>query len=352
MEIYVLNKEIEIIGVFSVYDAIVWSPRLHEPGTFKATFVFTKRMNAILQPENILYKTDEEEAAIITRRYLKVNSRGEETIQVQGYMASRYLNRRIIWSTMVMSGTPEEIMRRMVYEQAIAPENPDRIMPRLRLGELKGYGGHIEKQVTYDNLQTALTDISKTSELGYRLRLDVAEKLFYFEVYRGTDRTLGSATPCIFSRTYGNVYELEYSEDNSNYRNVCLVGGTGEDEDRILKAVGSGSGIDRFEMFYNASGISGRDISAAEYLLQLAQKGEEKMAAYYAVKSFQNKINKNKAMRCEIGDYVTCVDDRWSVAVNTQIKGFDKGFSKTEQSFYATFGDDVPTLVELIKAKE
>lgn len=353
MEIYVLDKDINILGVFSTYEAIIWNPKLHQPGTFKAQFVFSEKMNRILNRGNLLFKNDEDEPAIITRKYLQLNKRGEQLITVQGYMASRYLNQRIIWSKMVMSGTPEFVMRKMVNDQVVNPTDPDRKMPRIFLGEFQDIDqDEIEKQVSYDNLQEALTAVATAAELGYRLRLDIAEKKFFFEVYQGVDRTLGTEHPCIFTRDYGNVYTQTYSTDDSNYRNICLVGGPGEDDQRILKPVGTASGIERYEMFYNASGISQKDITQQELLAQMEQKGREKLASYYIAEAFESKINQQKAMAFKLGDYVTCTDSLWNVAVNTQVKAIEKGFSKSEESFVATFGDDVPTLVDLIKAKE
>lgn len=353
MEIYVLDRDINILGVFSTYEAIIWNPKLHQPGIFKAQFVFTKKMNEILQTGNLLYKDDEDEPAIITRKYLVLNKRGEQLITVQGYMASRYLNQRIIWSKMVMKGTPEQLMRQMVLEQVVNPTDASRRMPRIQLAPFQGINqDQIEKQVSYDNLQEALTAVATTAELGYRLRLDVAEKMFTFEIYQGVDRTLGTEKPCIFTRDFGNVYTQNYSEDETNYRNICLVGGPGEDASRILRTVGQAAGIDRYEMFYNASGISQKDITTAELYAQLEQKGREKLASYYIAKAFESKINQEKAMAFSLGDYVTCTDSEWNVAVNTQVKAIEKGFSKSEESFVATFGDDVPTLVDLIKAKE
>lgn len=353
MEIYVLDREIHILGVFSTYESIIWTGKTHEPGPFKMVFVFTEKMNRILNRGNLLYKTDEIEPAIITRKYIKLDKYGQQTITIQGYMASRYMNQRIIWKKMVMKGTPEQIMRQMVYEQVINPEDSARRMPLIELGDFKGYDdAEIEKQVTYDNLQESLTDVSKTSELGYRLRLDYGRRKLIFEVYKGVDRTIGTEHPCIFARKYKNVYTQQYSEDDSTYRNVCLVGGPGEDDQRILETVGEASGLDRYELFYNASGISDKDITRAELINQLKQKGEEKLAAYYVAKAFESKINQKKAMTYALGDYVTCTDSIWGVTVNTQVKAIQKGLSKKEESLVVTFGDNVPTLIELIKAKE
>lgn len=353
MEIYILDRNLNIVGVISTYDSILWTEKVHEPGNIKAVFVFTEKMNRILQRGYLLYKTDELQPAVITRKTLKLNKYGQQTITIQGYMVTRYFRQRIIWKKMIMKGTPEQLMRQMVQEQIIAPEDETRKIPLIELGDLQNFDmDEVEKQITYDNLQEALTDMSKTTELGYRLRLDYARKKLVFEVYRGTNRTQGTEHPCIFTRKFKNVFTQEYNEDEGNYKNVCLVGGPGEDADRVLVTVGSGAGLDRYEMFYNASGYSEDGITAAVLQDQLRQKGFEKMSAYYIAKAFEVKINKEKAMKFDLGDYVTCKDTQWGITVDTQVKVIQKGYSKTEASYVITLGDDVPTLINLIKAKE
>lgn len=353
MEIYILDRNLNIVGVISTYDSILWTEKVHEPGNIKAVFVFTEKMNRILQRGYLLYKTDELQPAVITRKTLKLNKYGQQTITIQGYMVTRYFRQRIIWKKMIMKGTPEQLMRQMVLDQIIAPEDETRKIPLIELGDLQNFDmDEVEKQITYDNLQEALTDMSKTTELGYRLRLDYARKKLVFEVYRGTNRTQGTEHPCIFTRKFKNVFTQEYNEDEGNYKNVCLVGGPGEDTDRVLVTVGSGAGLDRYEMFYNASGYSEDGITAAVLQDQLRQKGLEKMSAYYIAKAFEVKINKEKAMKFDLGDYVTCKDTQWGITVDTQVKVIQKGYSKTEASYVITLGDDVPTLINLIKAKE
>lgn len=353
MDIYILDQGLNTIGVVSTYDSILWTSKFYEPGTFKATFAFTENMNNKLKIGNLLYKDDSPEPGVITRKYLKLNKLGEQTIQVQGYMASRYLHQRIIWEKMILCGTPEEAMRQLVYAQVIEPSNAMRKIPGIVLGELKGYKGNIKKQVTYDNLQETLTAIAKTNRLGYRLRLDIEQKCFYFEVVQGVDRTAGSSHPCIFSRDFQNVYTQEYFEDESNYSNVCLIGGAGEESDRTLAIVGEGTGINRYEMFYNASGLlDAEGIEETEYVAQLRQKGTEKLNSYAMAESFENKINQAKAMPYDLGDYVTCTDEQWGITLDAQVTAIEKGYSKTEESCMVTLGNKVPTLVDLIRAKE
>ncbi len=351
MELYIMNRNLDVIGAVSAYDSILWTNRFYEPGTFKATFVFSSDMNRWLQCGNILYKDDEPQPGIITRKYMKLNKKGEQTIQVQGYMASRLLNQRIIWEKTTLKGTPEEAMRQLVSQQVINPTIKERKMPLISLGELKGYEGAISKQVTYDNLQETLKAIAKTSGLGYRLRLDIPGKRFLFEVLRGEDRTAGSSHPCIFSRDFQNVYTQDYAEDMSNYRNVCLIGGKGEDTDRALAIVGDAAGMERYEMFYNAV-LLDVDDTDNEYIARLSQKGNEKLCCYNKARSFENKVNWSRAMHHDLGDYVTCTDEKWGITMDAQITEIEKGYSREGESHVVILGTQVPTLIDLIKAKE
>lgn len=352
MDIFILDKDINVIGVSGIYESMLWIPKHYEPGTFKIVFAFTDYLNRRLQLGNIIYKSDEDEPGIITRKYLKLDKKGEQTIVVQGYMASRYLHQRIIWNKTILCETPEMAMRRLVYEQVIEPKNPERRIPGISLGNLIGYEGKLQKQVTYDNLQESLTAIGKTSGLGYKLRLDIGQKRFYFDVIKGVDRTAGSSHPCVFSKEFQNVYTQDYSEDVSNYENICLVGGAGEDEERVLSIVGEATGMERYEMFCNASALFDADIDKDEYKAQLTQKGAEKLCCYDLAKSFEIKIDQNKAMDYNLGDYVTCIDEEWGVTLDVQITEIEKGYSRTGESTMITLGNTVPTLIDLIKAKE
>lgn len=351
MEIYVLDREINILGVVGLYDTIIWTQRYSRPGSFKMSFAFSGKLNGILQRGNLIYKTDEKETGYITGKTLTLNKRGEEVIVITGKMLSGYLGKRIIWKKMILNGSAERVMRNMVDEQCIHCLDSKRIIPGLILGELKGYPGQVSKQVSYENLQETLSDVAGQAELGYRILLDIGKKQLVFDIYRGIDRTLGSSEPCVFSRDFNNIYTQEYAEDESNYKNVCLVGGSGEDAERILVEVGNASGLERNEVFCNSASLTQGDLSLVEYKKQLSQNGVEKLSNLYIAKSFTSKVAET-IMEYGIGDYVTCYDASWGVCLNTQIKEIEKGMSRDEKYIVCTFGDGVPTLIEKIKISQ
>lgn len=352
MEIYILDQEMNILGAVGMYEAIIWTTRYSKPGRFKMSFAFSSKLNGLLQRGNLIYKTDEAEAGYITGRTLTLNRHGEEIIVISGKMMSGYLGKRIIWGKMILNGSTEQVMRAMVDRQCINCSDPRRVIPKLILGELKGYSGKISKQVSYENLQETLTEVAGKEELGYRVLLNIERKELIFDVYRGVDRTQESSEPCVFSRDFNNILTQEYDEDDSNYKNVCLVGGSGEDADRTLVEVGDASGLDRNEIFCNAASLTQGELTLAEYKNQLSQNGIEKLGGFYIAKAFVSKVAEKISMTYGIGDYVTCYDANWGVCINTQIKEIEKGLSRDEKYTICTFGDGVPTLIEKIKINQ
>ena len=147
------------------------------------------------------------------------------------------------------------------------------------------------------------------------------------------------------------MYTQDYSEDMSNYRNVCLIGGKGEDTERTLATVGDAAGMERYEMFYNAA-LLDVDDTDGEYIARICQKGAEKLSCYNRARSFENKVNWSRAMYHDLGDYVTCTDEQWGITMDAQITEIERGYSRDGESYMVTLGTQVPTLVDLIKAKE
>lgn len=350
MEIFTLDSGLELTGIVQNFNSLEWYRKLSEPGTFSASFLYTDA--EILQTGAFLYNTDETEPGIITRLSKEIDQKGNELITAKGYMASRILNQRIVASREILTGTPSEIMRTLVENNAINPSNSDRRIPNLHLGsDESSVTEQIEYQTEYVKLSKALTDIATAYELGYTLRLDIAEKRLYFDIWSGTDRTVTSESPCLFSPEFGSVFSQRYYQDDSNYANYVLCG-SGNDDDRIVQESGSGAGLNRYEIYATASGISKKDQTEAQIREQLKTAGAEKLAKYPKTKGFESKINIANAMEFHLGDYVTCENKRWGVREDMQVKAIRRNIKAGRNDTTVTFGDGVPTLTSLLKAKE
>ena len=181
--------------------------------------------------------------------------------------------------------------------------------------------------------------------------MDIAEQKLYFDIWSGTDRTVNGEHPCLFSPEFGSVFSQRYYEDNSNFANFIMCG-SGSDDDRIVQAVGSGTGLARYEMYATASGISKKDQTEAQIREQLKTAGAEKLAKYPMTKGFESKVNVANAMEFHLGDYVTCENKHWGVRENMQVTAIRNNIKSGKNDITVTFGDAITTLTGLLKAKE
>jgi len=360
MELYVFDRDLNFLGIIENYFSLQWIRRYHKAGGFELHSSITTETLALLQRGNIIWKNDDQEAGYIEYRNISQDSQGNEKLIVKGNFMTGYLGRRIVWGTERINDTAEVVMRTLVDNHAINPANPDRVIPLLELGGLKGLGQNINKQISYANLLESIEGISRSSGLGYRTIVDLTNKKLVFDIYEGLDRTAGQSinAPAIFSREFENILSQEYTDSINNYRNVALVAGAGEGTDRKVVTVGEGAGLDRFELYVDRRDLSNVDeddnpISDVDYLPVLEQKGLEVLAENAEIKTFDSQINVNSNLAYKIdfdlGDIVTCTSKKWGVTVDTRITEIEEVYEESGLNIHVTFGNNVPTLIDKIK---
>jgi len=360
MELYVFDKELNFLGILEGFFSLRWIRKYSKCGEFELHCGLTPSILNLLQRGNIIWKNDDAEAGYIEYRNITVNAQKEEVLVVSGKFMTGYLGRRIVWGTERINDTAEVVMRTLVDNHAINPANPDRVIPLLELGELKGIGQSINKQTSYANLLESIEEVSLSSGLGYRTILDLANQRLIFDVYEGLDRTAGQSmnAPAIFSQEFENILEQEYTDSLNNYRNVALVAGAGEGADRKMVTVGAGAGLDRFELFADRRDLSdvdenGDPIPDENYLPELEQVGHEVLAECTEIQTFDSKVNMRSNLTYkedfDLGDMVTCLNRRWGITIDTRITEIEEVYETNGKSINVTFGNSIPTLIDKIK---
>lgn len=316
----------------------------------------------LLKRENIIYIKGDVEAAYIEYINLKQDSEGKEIIIVKGKFLTGYLNRRIIWGTEIINNTSENAMRQLVEHNCINPTDINRKINNLILGSLKNYSATVNYQVSYKDLGDEIENISKLSDLGYKVNFDIGNRKLIFDIYQGLDRSINqNVNPrAIFSKEFENVLEQEFTDSLNNYRNIALVGGIGEGTNRKLAVVGNAAGLDRFEIFADQKNLSNVDeennpISDADYMNLLIEKGNEVLAGAKEIITFDSTINNNSNLEYkkdfDLGDIVTCVSKKWNLVINTRITEIEEVYEEKGQRINITFGNNVPTLKDKLKQK-
>lgn len=359
MELYIYNDSIKLLGIIDAFTSLIWTRKYHKSGKFELHCSLNEKNLQLLKKGNIIYKNDKDAGYIETIK-LSTDSTGKAILVCNGKFLTGYLSRRINWGRVKFDGLTENLMRQLVNDNAINPTNVDRKIDNLILGDLQKFNDVIKYQNSYGNILNCLENISNTSGIGYRNRLDIVNKKIIFETYKGIDRTIGNITiaPCIFSRDVENILEQEYFESINNYKNTALIAGAGESVERRIASIEEGQGLDRYELYVDARDISDdlegeKTMADSEYLPLLIQRGKEKLAEHKEIKAFDSKVdlNSNKIYKedFDLGDIVTVVDEEWGITIDTRITEIEEIYEKEGFNVNVIFGNNIPTLIDKIK---
>lgn len=362
MELFIFDKNLNFKGILDTFTSLQWIKKYYKYGEFELHCKLTPENINLLQRENIVWKKDDDEAGFIDYRQLIQDENGDENLIVKGPFLTKYLERRIIWGQQTLQTTAESAMRVLIDKQCITPEDNNRIIPGLILGEIKNYSKTVDYQISYANLLGEIENISNISDLGYKIIFDIQNKKLIFDVYNGLDRTIDQSinSHAIFSKEFENVLEQEFVDSLNNYKSLALVGGIGEGIERKLVSVGNTSGLDRFEMFVDAKDLSNIDennnpISDTDYNLLLKERGNTKLAECTDIKTFDSKINVNSNLiykvDFDLGDIVTCTSKKWGITINTRITEVTEVYEESGPQINIIFGNNIPTLLDKIKQK-
>lgn len=256
MDLYVLNKNLEIIGIIDTYKSLIWSNRYKENGDCEVYVEANTSNLSLLQKGNYLVRSDDEMVCRINKIELQTDVENGNYLIVTGVDTKAYLDQRIIWDTMTCDGNIEDFIRAIVNSTLIDATLSDRNLLKpngdalLSLGDKANLTEVTTEQVTYTNVGEKIREYCDTYLWGYRFILDGSALVF--ELYKGEDRS----DTVVFSNAYDNLIKTDYIDDASNLGNVALVGGEGEGSERKRNVSGSGESTDRYEIFVDAKDIS------------------------------------------------------------------------------------------------
>lgn len=307
MDIWVLDKEFKSLAVIDTFESVIWTDRYDECGDFEIyTFPSSDALN-YLQKGNYLQNENSEHTMIVEDFGIESDSEDGDKFVITGTSLEKILDRRIIWNLTVAKGKVPDIIKKLVDENAISPSIEARKIPNLSYKEvdLPSYDSmeEIEVQLFGESLYETVSTLCKTESLGFKITLSDSNEMI-FELYEGKNRSFDQIENpyVLFSPDFDNLVDSNFTDSNSNYKNVTLVAGEGQGIDRktVAKSLENKeySGLERREIFSDASDISktvtGGTLSDSEYSEQLSQRGEETLIEYSAYQYFEGSIDSNR----------------------------------------------------------
>lgn len=321
MEVLVLNKNFESVGIVDVFESMIWTDRFDSYGDFEL-YLFMDELNFLmLQKDYYLWSKDSEHVMIIEDVAIDTDLEEGNHLIVTGRSLESILERRIVWGYKILTGNLQNGIKTLLEENVISPTDEDRKIPNFIfvestdpiITEMK-----IDAQYMGDDLYSVISDLCTERGIGFKITLN-DQNQFEFRLYAGTDRSYTQDTNpyVIFSPNFDNIINSNYFTSIANYKNVAFVAGEGEGKYKITTIVGSGTGMDRRELFVDASDLSSETeeaiLSKAEYLEKLNNKGLVELSQYLISTAFEGEVEASQLFKYGrdffIGDIVQIIDE-------------------------------------------
>lgn len=300
MEALVLNKNFEVVAIIDAFESFIWTERYSSFGEFELYLPIDDKILEVMPNGSMVANPDSGSVMFVEKTTVESSVETGTHVTKSGRSLESILERRIVLGQTDLVGNFQTQIKTLITENVINPSDTKRKISNFvfvdstdsRITSLE-----IETQLEKGkNLYEAVKEMCDERGVGFKVVLSDDLK-FEFSLYLGIDRSYSqSENPyVVFSPEYDNLINSNYEESTDTTKNVALVAGPGEEDDRISAIIGDQSltGLDRREGFIDASELSyddedGETMTDEVYARRLVQYGYEELSKTYGiVKAFE-----------------------------------------------------------------
>ncbi|MNW39614.1 hypothetical protein D3C74_167060 [compost metagenome] len=351
----ILDPAFNLLGEIDNYESLQFTRRYYRAGEFEMHIHIGKRhTDQLLKDRIITIGNQPNKAGIIRYRQVAEDDKGIETLIIRGPTLGGILDQRVTLTESYdrIRGAAETVMKHYVNNHLVngtyaTGSYAARAVPFFAIAPDLARGRQTPWQTRFEQLDQVIQEIAEWCDIGWQVVLDYATKKWVFDSLIGRDLTTNQNTlpPVIFSHEFDNIQSQDYVDSWLQYKNVGYAGGQGEDEDRLVLMVGSGSGYDRKETFL--------DCSSAADAVELSELGEQSLSELKRIQTYNGLILNTGSFVYEkdwdLGDRVTLQNGKWGLTMHsrlTEVKEIYEPASKLEISL----GDEIPTITQFVKS--
>lgn len=289
--------------------------------------------------------------------FVSVEDLEKAELTVKGVSMFGLLNNRIIWENYLKQARPEWIARDLLVRHVVNPSDTNRKIHQITVASDKNLtGSSIQYQNSYGMVKDEIETLCETYDFGFReIVRDPFVPASHIEFYKGKDLS----ETVEFTTDAENVLGESYESSDYDEKNVALVAGEGEGNDREKVTIGSGSGLDRKELYVDARDLQsesdGTTLTPTEYKNALRERGNAKLAEHRPILILDGDINVRNQLYeygvdYDLGDIVRRSSPTFNLAYNARITEIQEIYENGLQ-IVPTFGKRSPTLIDMIKRK-
>lgn len=234
MEFMVLDKNYEAIAMIDTFTSAIWTVRYDECGDFElytpARLDYLKSM----QIGNYLWNRDSDRLMVIETVEIETDAEKGPQLIVTGRSLESILDRRIIVSSNIFSGTLPAVISSILSKEIISPGS-NRAIPNFRYKEtsderITSIAG-LEFTARGENVYDIICSLCQQYKIGWRI-LPYGSGGFEFELYMGVDRSYNQndVPYVVFSPSFENLLNSNYIKSYKAYKNAVYAVGTYQEE--------------------------------------------------------------------------------------------------------------------------
>lgn len=296
MDFYIYDADLNVVGIIDNYTSMIWTLRYNDIGDFEMYIKSTPEILEMCKIGHYIVRKSDSAMMIIKSIVQDESVENGNYITVSGVGVENIISQRIGWNVTLLQGRAEECIYTLINYNCINTDDTARVIPNLQLNPLK----HLITEITLTdylgvNVLGAVKQICDAA--GYGFRIKFANGKLAFEVYDGVDHSKNQTSNPWIIFDGESLSETKYQRDSSNYKNVALIGGGGENMNRVFSEYGTAAGINRFEMFVESSETDTDILTAA---------GRDALQKYKSVKTLDGELSNYHAygINYDLGDIV------------------------------------------------
>lgn len=347
MNYYILDPDLKIYDVIRNYQSMIWTNRYYEPGDFELYLPaneesmqlyskIVKTNHYYLIPDIDLATASLKDCMVITNLESVTDKSDGNHLIITGKSLKSILGQRIVWGKTNLTGKLEDCVRQLINDNAITPAISDRQLPNLIFGETSGLDDIVNLQTSGETLDKILEKMCKPYHAGWDVKLDLINKKFIFQLYRGVDRSysqLGAVEThnpyVVFSVMFDNILSTKYKVNTTNYKNIAYIEAKYSETDEktnvteekdysqtiISETITKNPAwYDRYELYVDGSSVDAKyaaELGTYGYLLK--EKGKTEIKKYDNASEISGKVVPNLTYDINrdyyLGDLVTVVNE-------------------------------------------
>lgn len=291
-----------------------------------------------LKVGNMLYDTERGVTFVIAASKIETDT---NRITANGYTANWILNKRCIASKYTLTD-----LESGVYD--IVNENVrglERVITASPEGLTESTNAILHGGQILDEVQPFLEE----AQLGNKMVWDPDALRHTFKIYKGADLTSGIHA-VVFSDEQGTAQDLVINDDDSTLKNFAYVKGVLNDSTEFVETVGTATGDNRREIWFETSVYQEQDETEEECKARAISYATMELGKYIRRQSFSVSIDKTElGVMYNLGDIVSCVSVRFGVSFNARITGIKYTLDNTKSKTEIILGDPILTALGEMK---